>query len=148
MIEYVNGDATRPIAKPAFIAHVCNDVGAWGAGFVVALSARWKQPEKVYRSTPSRGLGEVQFAVCERDIMVANMVAQYGLSGPRPWVRYDALDTCLRIVFDKAKQLGASVHAPRIGCGIAGGKWSEVEPIILRTQGDVRVVVYDFEVGQ
>ena len=36
------------------IAHVCNDVGGWGSGFVVARSAKWSKPEAAYR----RWLGE------------------------------------------------------------------------------------------
>ena len=40
----------------------------------------------------------------------------------------------------------ASVHMPRIGCGLAGGKWEMIEPIILQrlSNNDVEVVVYDF----
>jgi hypothetical protein len=30
----------------------------------------------------------------------------------------------------KARELGASVHIPRIGCGLAGGEWSKGEPLI------------------
>jgi hypothetical protein len=39
----------------------------------------------------------------------------------------------------------ASVHMPRIGCGLAGGKWEEIEPIIERTlvAKGMTVVVYD-----
>ena len=35
---------------------------------------------------------------------------------------------------------------PRIGCGLAGGKWEEIEPIIERTlaTAGVEVTVYDF----
>jgi len=44
-IAYVMGDATAPKADgPKIIVHVCNDVGAWGRGFVVALSRRWPEP--------------------------------------------------------------------------------------------------------
>ena len=81
--------------------------------------------------------------------MVANMVAQTGLrvtkSGPP--IRYEALAVCLGHVASKAIELGASVHMPRIGCGLAGGKWSEVEPLIIEHLGrrGVVVVVYDFE---
>lgn len=69
-ISYVVGDATEPLgAGPFVIAHVCNDLGRWGAGFVLALSKRWKQPEAEYRrwfrgaaaDLPSFALGEVQF---------------------------------------------------------------------------------------
>ncbi len=36
---------------------------------------------------------------------------------------------------------------PRIGCGLAGGKWEEIEKIIIRTliHRQVDVYVYDFE---
>src|SRR5688500_13345662 len=49
-IKYIKGDATRP-ARPGnkIIVHVCNDIGGWGRGFVMALSARWKEPEQSYR---------------------------------------------------------------------------------------------------
>ena len=35
---------------------------------------------------------------------------------------------------------------PRIGCGLAGGSWETIEPIIARTLGakGLKVVVYDF----
>jgi hypothetical protein len=35
---------------------------------------------------------------------------------------------------------------PRIGCGLAGGKWEMIEPIILRTliANGIAVSVYDF----
>jgi hypothetical protein len=36
---------------------------------------------------------------------------------------------------------------PRIGCGLAGGKWELIEPIIVRTlsEHDIAVTVYDFD---
>ena len=145
MIEYVVGDATDPISKPAVIAHVCNDVGAWGAGFVLALSRRWKGPETAYRSRSILALGDVQFIDVGGGITVANMVAQRGCSGPRPWIRYNALEDCLRKVEAHASVACASIHCPRIGCGIAGGDWNSVEPILTRTCPNVRVVVYDLE---
>lgn len=50
-ISYVIGDATDPPRdRPGIIAHVCNDIGAWGKGFVLALSRRWKQPEQDFRA--------------------------------------------------------------------------------------------------
>ncbi len=41
--------------------------------------------------------------------------------------------------------LGASVHMPRIGCGLAGGKWSRVEPLVTErlAKRDIAVTVYD-----
>lgn len=62
-------------------------------------------------------------------------------------VRYEAIDTALGAVADRAVELGASVHMPRIGCGLAGGKWSRIEPLIekrLLSRG-IAVTVYDFD---
>jgi hypothetical protein len=62
-----------------------------------------------------------------------------------PPIRYEALDRCLTALGDKALELDASVHLPRIGCGLAGGRWDRVEPLIgerLCGRG-VSVTVYD-----
>jgi O-acetyl-ADP-ribose deacetylase (regulator of RNase III) len=51
----------------------------------------------------------------------------------KPPVRYEAIAKGLQPVAEFAQQHGASVHMPHIGCGLAGGKWEEIEPIIERT---------------
>lgn len=47
----------------------------------------------------------------------------------------------------KARELGASVHMPRIGCGLAGGTWSRIEPLIERRliSAGLSVTVYDHD---
>jgi hypothetical protein len=48
---YVIGDATAPQGDgPRVIVHVCNDVGKWGKGLVLALSGRWPEAEGRYRA--------------------------------------------------------------------------------------------------
>jgi hypothetical protein len=50
-IGYRVGDATAPAAEgQKIIAHICNDQGAWGKGFVLALSRRWKQPAAAFKA--------------------------------------------------------------------------------------------------
>ena len=50
-IQYVKGDATTPQGDGhKIIVHVCNDLGKWGKGFVLAISKRWKEPEATYRA--------------------------------------------------------------------------------------------------
>jgi O-acetyl-ADP-ribose deacetylase (regulator of RNase III) len=153
-IRYVRGDATVPSAKGVkVIAHVCNDLGGWGKGFVLALSRRWPQPEAAYRAwhrdraSNDFGLGAVQFVQVEPYVWVANMIGQRGTrTGSKGVpVRYEAIDTALGRLADKAAELDASVHMPRIGCGLAGGKWSRVEPLITErlARRGVPVTVYD-----
>jgi O-acetyl-ADP-ribose deacetylase (regulator of RNase III) len=140
MIKYLKGDATSPRARGCkVIAHICNDLGGWGKGFVLAISRRWRDPEAAYRAwhrdraNNDFALGAVQFVQVETKLWVANMIGQRGLreSAKGPPIRYDAVAACLAKVGAKAGELRASVHMPRIGCGLAGGKWEHIEPIIL-----------------
>lgn len=147
MIHYQIGDATRPDAVPAVIVHVCNDVRAWGAGFVLALSRRWPQPEAVYRAAPRLELGEVQFVRVEPKIHVANMICQRGIGTDRRRIDYHHLESCLAVVADAAREATErpSIHMPRIGCGLAGGRWEEIEAIVNQTLvgNGLEVYVYD-----
>ncbi|MFI7211262.1 macro domain-containing protein [Micromonospora maritima] len=153
-LRIIQGDATSPQAKgPKVIAHVCNDLGGWGKGFVLAISRRWPEPERDYRDWHRHragndfGLGATRLVRVAPDLWVANMVGQRGMrrgSGGPP-IRYDAVERCLTALADRAEELGASVHMPRIGCGLAGGSWQRIEPLVLRTlcARDIPVTVYD-----
>ena len=154
VLQYQVGDATRPSGTdPKVIVHICNDLGGWGAGFVMALSRRWREPEEAYsrwvlgsEPTPFE-LGQVQFVQVEPDLWVANMIAQQNTVRRlnEPPIRYDAVRECLTKVVDFAKEHGASVHMPRIGSGIAGGDWTKIARIIEDTvvAAGVPVTVYD-----
>ena len=153
-IQYTKGDATAPQSEGnKIIVHICNDMGGWGKGFVMAISKRWKKPENQYRewfkSKDGFELGKVQFVQVEEDLWVANLIGQHKINkdenGNAP-IRYDAIEDGLKEVASFAKESNASVHMPRIGCGLAGGKWEMIEPIILQrlSNNDVEVVVYDF----
>jgi hypothetical protein len=39
------------------------------------------------------------------------------------------------------------VHIPRIGCGLAGGTWDRIEPLITGTliAKNISTIVYDFQ---
>ncbi|MFE5301063.1 macro domain-containing protein [Streptomyces sp. NPDC056632] len=154
-IEYVRGDATAPRGKGVkIVAHVCNDLGGWGKGFVLAVSRRWPEPEAAYRRWHREragndfGLGAAQFVRVEPYVWVANLVGQRGIRTGRSSgvpVRYEAIDAALGRLADRAVELEASVHMPRIGCGLAGGTWSRIEPLVterLLARG-IPVTVYD-----
>jgi O-acetyl-ADP-ribose deacetylase (regulator of RNase III) len=122
----------------------------------MAISKRWAEPEEVYRkwygerANNDFELGAVQFVQVNPYVWVANMVGQCGIkTGSKgPPIRYEAVEKCLSKVYQKAIELNASVHMPRIGCGLAGGKWSKIEPIIKKTLCENKVssvFVYDFE---
>lgn len=76
------------------------------------------------------------------------MIGQHGIykdSKGLPPIRYDAVRQCLKEVALFTIAHKASVHMPRIGCGLAGGKWELMEQIIkeeLITK-EIAVTVYD-----
>ena len=136
MIKYVIGDATEPQGEgPKVIAHICNDAGYWGKGFVNSISDQWEKPEKLYRewfageldNAIPFGLGKILLTQIEDDsgIIVANMVAQYGIISQYATssraVNYGALAECLIRLADRFKHTQYFVHMPRIGAGLGGG---------------------------
>lgn len=152
------GDATQPHNEPyvdgaQIVAHICNDIGRWGKGFVLALSKRWPEPETVFKQAflhkENCALGDVQFVPVTPQITIANMVAQHGIvvkgQIAAPPIRYEALEIALAKVAGAALERNATVHMPRIGCGLAGGRWEIIEPIIEKqlVARYVAVVVYD-----
>ena len=153
MIHYLKADATVPQAEGNIvIAHICNDIGAWGKGFVLALSKRWKYPEKQYKQWYKEGgnfaLGEVQFVSVEEKIWVANLIGQHNIykdENGDPPIRYEAVKRGLQIIADFAYEINAKVQMPRIGCGLAGGSWDRIEKLIRQTllRKNIEVFVCD-----
>jgi len=157
-IGYVVGDATLPQGTVArIIVHVCNDLGRWGKGFVLALSARWAEPEAQYREW-TRGqakipfaLGQVQFVEVEPALWVANMLGQHGIrkAGAAPPIRYEAVRAGLAIVAQFAQVHNSTIHMPRIGTGLAGGDWEVISQLIQDAlcARDIPVTVYEGRVN-
>ena len=137
-VKYVIGDATQPLdtdCSKHVIAHCCNNVGAWGRGFVLAVSKLSPLPKERYKAwyegkiDAKFALGMVQIVnVPNSNLCVANMIGQNNIRSKNdfagntvPPIRYDALETCLRKTAAWAIRHNADIHAPRIGCGLAGG---------------------------
>jgi O-acetyl-ADP-ribose deacetylase (regulator of RNase III) len=155
-MKYFTGDATVPFQKNVIIAHCCNDIGAWGAGFVLPLAEKYPHSKKSYRIWANRGkvtddlgrdvdfiLGETQFCIVENGVVVANMIGQAGImkTGNLPPIRYEALRSALTAVAKIAKEKGMAVQMPKIGAGLAGGEWSIIEKIISETLQDVETFI-------
>ena len=153
-VNYLTGDATNPKTDGnKIIVHICNDIGGWGKGFVMAISKRWAEPELRYRewfkTKENFKLGQVQFVQVEDKLWIANLIGQHKINkdekGNAP-IRYDAVLTGLEFIGKFASDKNASVHMPRIGCGLAGGTWDKIEPLIEKslTEKEIETYVYDF----
>ena len=149
-IVYKKGDATKPESeKKKLIIHVCNNIGKWGKGFVLALSKKWKEPEKDYREMNKYKLGDVKFIKVTDDIVIANMIAQDGINRKgTPFIcriNYVALEACLEKVKQYAEDYNLSVHMPKIGCGLGGGDWNIIQEIIRKKLDELDIYVYNFD---
>ncbi len=153
---YISGDATNPKLKKnqkCIIVHCCNNIGVWGAGFTGSISKKWTRPEAMYLKKKSYVLGNIELISVENNIQICNMIGQRGVkspSNPEP-VNYKAIEIGLKTLsaymnLNKVKVL----VMPKIGCGLAGGKWTEIEPIIKEAfrKSRVTINVYSYEVGQ
>ncbi len=169
-LTYTVGDATYPqrgaTDTHAVIVHCCNDIGKFGAGFVLALNKKWLRVRAYYVGWHHRGwtqeitdahngtqipfkLGQVHVVDVEPHISVANLIGQSGCGyfmGLAP-IRYGAIEEGLLRLRERMKDIKWSMHAPRFGSGLAGGEWPKIEEIIKRVfwYTDVSITVYDFK---
>ena len=170
----IQGDATNPQTvyknEIALIPHCCNNKGAWGAGFVLALSKKWSEPEKVYRKFINSNeyeednpfhsmmeqnmLGEACYAKINNHLVIANMIGQDGIfdmDNPKP-VRYWALASAMRKVvgyIDMIKVQTSNpvvIHCPKFGSDLAMGNWDFILELIkeIWIENGIDVVIYEY----
>lgn len=140
--ETIVGDVIPVLEEstPVIVPHICNDIGAWGAGFTGALDVVYPEIGERFRkmhTDPNNNglhLGDVTWATVGSHVNdVANMVAQCGVrskSNLQP-IRYAALVLCMEKVLLHARETGVvNICCPRFGSGLAGGRWEFIELLI------------------
>lgn len=133
-LEIKQGDLLE--ADERMVVHGCNAKGTMGAGVARAIKVRWPQVYNAYRGRHKAGgltPGEVIFVEIEDDRVVANAITQrdYGRSRKQRYVSYDAVADCMSEIRDEAiKRNIAEIAMPKIGAGLANGRWDIIERII------------------
>lgn len=152
-IKYVKGDATLPEEGGIrVVTHIVNDIGRFGSGFAKAVLDKYPIVKEEYLklyTDEGLTLGVAQFVKINDTLWFANIVGQHGVIGkknPTP-IRYDAIKKGLAKVRDFVQVKKATVHMPRMGSGLAGGDWKEVEKIVKDelSMHLIQVTVYDLE---
>lgn len=92
---------------------------------------------------------DVQFVQVDDELWVANLIGQHKINKDEQGnalIRYEAVLSGLDKVGQYTLENNMTVHMPRIGCGLAGGTWDKIEPIIhsTLTGRNIPVTVYDF----
>lgn len=155
--HYVNDTSS---GCSVIVPHVCNNVGAFGAGFVASINEHYPIVKENYlmlgKKFLQQNLGYTQYVevssnkLHKNKLIFANMIAQNGTissKNKRP-LNYAALVNCM-ISINKYISLNFSkddnepqIHCPRFGCGLAGGNWNFVENLIEDIWSKYTVFVY------
>lgn len=134
MIEYVTGNLLKD--GPRAIAHGCNAQGKMGSGIAAPIRAKFPVMYERYRTACEDGdlvLGDVMPWRQEADdggefLRVYNLITQTepGPDGNLYGIAIAVRDMLHRMDMFKVPVVGM----PRIGCGIAGLEWADVEEAI------------------
>lgn len=108
--------------------------GAMGRGLALAIRQKWPVVYSEYRKRFFAGelkLGSIQFVKVAPELYVCNLAGQLDWGTDSPKTDMGAYSLAWPIVSLEAGKLGLPVYAPwMFGCGLAGGDWSVVMPMI------------------
>lgn len=141
------------------VPHVCNNIDLFGAGFAAAVSRHYPIVKTNYHLLGNKQkLGYTQFVTVaenkeyDHKLIFANMISQNGVinhHNPRP-INYGSLVRSMMMVdqfisqnFDQNSPI--QIHAPKFGCGLAGGNWNFIKELICDIWSNVSVIVYEFK---
>lgn len=170
-IKYVNGDIFNYInfyisaannGSSIIIPHVCNNINVFGAGFASAVASHYPEVKENYHLLGNNflkdNLGHTQFIEVVKDktyghrLIFANMIAQNGIiskNNPRP-LNYLALAKSMLNISKYIKsnfsdnENGIQIHAPKFGCGLAGGNWNFILNLIEDIWTNYNITIYTY----
>jgi O-acetyl-ADP-ribose deacetylase (regulator of RNase III) len=133
-LHLIEGDLFE-LDVPA-LGHGNNCRGAMGAGIAVEFKRRYPDMYRAYRKRCLAGdfnLGDV-FVWLAPDRVIYNLATQ---PVPEPSATLDAIERSVRAALDDAEQRGIRrVGIPRIGAGLGGLAWPDVESTLASVADD------------
>jgi O-acetyl-ADP-ribose deacetylase (regulator of RNase III) len=142
MITYIKGDVTQ--ADQDVIAHGVNCQGHFGSGVAGAIKRDHPYVRNQYLSLTSHVLGTCQFVEYQNQVWVnAHTQNHKGYDG-KQYADLNAVADCLCEIDDymQLNQL-TSIAIPKIGCGLGGLEWEDVEVLVVGLLEDYEVFVYE-----
>lgn len=136
--------------KEGIICHQVNCVGVMGAGIALQIKEKWpdvfKQYAslcKIFKNNPAALLGKVQDIAVNDKLVIANCFGQI-YPGLGLMTCYESWKLIIKHLLDIIHYFGdISVHLPYgIGCGLAGGSWDMMMPILENEFKDHDVKVF------
>lgn len=143
-IEVINANILT--AKEDIIVQQVNCQGVMGAGLALAIKKKYPMVYTKYmavcnNANPNDLLGRVQSVHTTDHKIIINMFSQLNYGRGKKQTDYEAMKRCFYKIYLYAKLNNLTVAIPyNIGCGLAGGNWTVVLNIILKTFKDKSIV--------
>lgn len=113
--------------KNGIIVQQVNCRGVMGGGLALQIRNKWPVVYKEYRNKRKWELGDFQIIGVEPNIWVANVAGQFDFGHNKCHTDYEAW----KRVLPKLAKLPRQLYFPyKIGCGLAGGDWDVMLPLI------------------
>ncbi|UIW10541.1 phosphatase [Aeromonas phage BUCT695] len=148
MIEYRTGDLVRALeeGEVGVIAHQANCFHTMKSGIAPQIVAKFYDAYLADCTTRKADEGKMgTFSKWDSgEKAVYNLYGQYHWSRnhKRYGTEYKALESALIAMANDLKDDNRPIGFPKIGCGLAGGKWELVEGLINRIFENKEVYVY------
>ncbi|NMP24500.1 macro domain-containing protein [Sulfobacillus harzensis] len=148
MIEVVFGDAVAALqaGRIDVLGHQVNLDGVMGAGIARQIARTWPGVLSGYWKALRENalvLGGAQIVSVAPERWVANIAGQVHPTRRGRATDYEALDSGLRFMADFLQVHELTGGLPYgIGCGLAGGDWAVVEPMIHKAFADCRLILF------
>tara|TARA_B100001057_G_C22864691_1_gene955991 strand:+ start:3841 stop:4305 length:465 start_codon:yes stop_codon:yes gene_type:complete len=153
-MKYIEGDLILLAKNGKFdlIVHGCNCFNTMGAGIAKMIKdnfiGAWKADQKTKKGDRSKLGNYTSYIKSQNDntLRIINAYTQYTYGGKSP-VDYDAIRECFKKINSRYK--GKKVGIPKIGAGLAGGNWKQIEKIIDEETKDLKLtcVIYNKKIS-
>jgi len=142
MISYIQGDVTE--ATEQVIAHGVNCTGHFGSGVAGAIKRKHPYVREQYLGLKQHVLGTCQFVNYNGAVWVnAHTQQDKGYDGQQ-YADLEAVAECLNEIDNYMHENKlTSIAMPKIGCGLGGLKWEDVEILVDGILSDYEVYVYE-----
>lgn len=131
-MNHVKGNLLN--VERGILVHQVNTLGVMGAGIALQIRQKWPRVFEWYASLCEKGklkLGDVMFIEVGDNLVVANLAGQSTLGGIA--TDYASYETALPKIASYAAEHDLPIYFPKgIGCGLAGGDWFVMLPILER----------------
>jgi len=118
--------------KVGIIGHQVNMQGIMGAGLAKQIADIYPVVyEKYIEDYQNRKLGDVLTVAINQRLVIANIFGQENIGTDEVQTDYGALADGFLLLNQYAQVTNLPVYLPEgIGCGLAGGNWETVKPLI------------------